>query len=73
VTVNWSFYDSFDAQGVFYTDSNGLEMQKRNIVIKKPLAPAENEKGYNYETVSANYFPIGSAIAMRDTTGANNL
>jgi hypothetical protein len=29
VTVNWKFYDGFDSQGTFYTDSNALEMQQR--------------------------------------------
>jgi hypothetical protein len=29
ITVNWKFYDEFDSNGVFYTDSNGLEMVKR--------------------------------------------
>lgn len=31
ITVNWKFYDSFDPQGTFWTDSNGLEMQERKI------------------------------------------
>jgi hypothetical protein len=31
VTVNWRLYDGFDPKGEFFTDSNGLEMQKRVI------------------------------------------
>lgn len=31
VTVNWKFYNGMDPQGTFWTDSNGLEMQKREI------------------------------------------
>ena len=31
VTVNWKFFDDFDPKGEFWTDSNGLEMQKRQI------------------------------------------
>jgi hypothetical protein len=29
VIVNWRFFDNFDPKGVFYTDSNGLEMVQR--------------------------------------------
>jgi len=29
VTVNWKFFSGMDPQGQFWTDSNGLEMQKR--------------------------------------------
>jgi len=29
ITVNWKFYDGFDPKGEFWTDSNGLQMQKR--------------------------------------------
>lgn len=35
VTVNWRMYDGFDPKGEFYTDSNGLEMQKRIIDQKQ--------------------------------------
>ena len=31
ITVNWKMYDGFDPRGEFYTDSNGLEMQKRVV------------------------------------------
>lgn len=30
ITANW-YYDSIDPRGVFYTDSNGLEMIKREV------------------------------------------
>ena len=29
VTVNWKFFSGMDPLGQFWTDSNGLEMQKR--------------------------------------------
>lgn len=29
LTVNWKMYDDFDAKGVFYTDSNGMQMVNR--------------------------------------------
>jgi hypothetical protein len=65
--MNWRFYDSFDPNGTFYTDSNGLEMQERKIKnVTVPNKLAENEDGYNYITIGANYFPVDSAISMRD-------
>lgn len=74
VTVNFKFYDSFDPNSTFFTDSNGLEMQERkirNVTLDNKLG--ENELGYNYATVAANYFPVGSAIAIRDHSGLSNL
>jgi hypothetical protein len=29
IIVNWKMYDDFDPKDVFWTDSNGMEMQKR--------------------------------------------
>lgn len=74
VTVNFKFYDSFDPNSTFFTDSNGLEMQERkirNITLDNKLA--ENELGYNYATLAANYYPVGSAIAIRDHSGLSSL
>jgi hypothetical protein len=34
---------------------------------------AENDLGYNHATIAANYFPVDSAIAMRDQSGLSNL
>lgn len=59
VTVNWLSYD-IDNADTFYTDSNGLEMQKR-VMNYRPTWELETE-----EYVSANYYPINSAIAIVD-------
>ena len=47
--------------GVFYTDSNGLEMQKRILNHR------DNWNFYTKSPVSGNYYPITSAIAIRDS------
>ena len=74
ITVNWSFYDQFDANGTFWTDSNGLEMQERHIkVANVKQSIANNRMGYNYATIGGNYYPVDSAIAMRDRSGISNL
>ena len=68
ITVNWKIYDGFDPKGEFWTDSNGLEMQKRQI---------DSRDGYGFNTtykdnrIPRNYYPIDSAIAMRDQNGTN--
>lgn len=52
--------------GIFYTDSNALEMQWRKLNFR----PTWNLTATNYkdslENVTANYFPINSAISMFD-------
>ena len=56
VTVNWKMYNGFNTNKTFWTDSNALEMEERNI---KTFSRPE-------WTVPANYYPVTSAIAMRD-------
>ena len=53
-------YDGFIANKTFWTDSNGLEMIERKI----------NPTGIS--VVSQNYYPITSAIAMRDFSKDSN-
>ena len=48
--------------GVFYTDSNGLQMQKR-VLGKRPDFDLKIE---GTEHISANYYPINSAITIVD-------
>jgi lysosomal alpha-mannosidase len=60
VTVNWKMYGGFDPKGEFWTDSNGLEMQKRSI---------NKRDGWEFNgrenPLARNFFPVDSAIAMR--------
>lgn len=58
--VNFDFED-FEANKTFYTDSNSLEMQKRIINYR----PTWNYT-VNVQNVTSNYYPVNSAIAMRD-------
>jgi len=51
----------------FYTDSNGLEMQKRVL---------DHRDTWNFTTilnVTQNYYPINSAIAIKDVANGNQL
>jgi len=54
LTVNF-YSPDIDNQGVFYTDANGLQMQKR--VTKTITTPAD---------VSSSFYPVTSAIVVRD-------
>ena len=45
----------------FYTDSNGLEMQKR-VLNQRPDFTLKTDM-----RISSNYYPINSAIAIRDS------
>jgi hypothetical protein len=54
--MNWKLYNGFDANRTFWTDSNSLEMQERKI---RDLPRID-------QTIAGNYYPITSAIAMRN-------
>lgn len=61
ITVNWRFFDGFETNKTFWTDSNGLEMQERRLNFNP------NYNWYNdKQNISNNYYPVDSAIAMRD-------
>ena len=61
ITVN--FYSPEIKNGnEFYTDANGLSMQKR-VFNHRNTYNLTVEEGYN---VTANYYPVTSAIAIRD-------
>lgn len=62
VTINWKF-DDFEDGETFWTDSNGLEMQKRFKNSRYSFKLDVN----GTQNVSWNYYPVNSAIAMRNT------
>ena len=56
ITVNWKLYNDFKMGKKFWTDSNGKEMEERNIE-KMPRKDRE---------IAGNYYPVTSTIAVRD-------
>jgi hypothetical protein len=61
VTVNF-IVPEIRNQGEFFTDSNGLAMQRR--VLNERLTWDLQLTGS--QNITANYYPIGTAIAIRD-------
>lgn len=66
LTVNWRMYDGFEANKTFWTDSNGLEMQERRINWR-PTYVTDSK-----QNISSNFYPVTSAISMRDITPGSN-
>lgn len=56
ITMNWKFLSGFDMNKTFYTDGNGLQMSQHKII------KLDDER----KTIANNFFPIASAIAVRD-------
>jgi hypothetical protein len=63
VTVN--FHADIDNNGVFYTDSNALEMQRRQLNYRPTWNLTTKAGGLN---ITANFYPVNSAISMIDET-----
>lgn len=60
MTANFFAYN-FNSNNTFYTDSNGLEMQQR-VLNQRPTWNLTTD-----EPISANYYPINSAIVLHDS------
>jgi hypothetical protein len=59
ITVNF-IAPEINNKGVFFTDSNGLAMQKRVLNFQ----PTWNLTTEPWLNITANYYPVGSAIAI---------
>ena len=60
--------DGFDPKQKLWTDSNSLQMIERNLYKRSDPRFIIMDK---YSNISSNYYPVDSAIAMRDQTGKN--
>ena len=59
ILVNFDFEDFCTDNNTFWTDSNGLEMQKR-VLDQRPTWDINLT-----QHVAGNYYPVGSAVAIR--------
>lgn len=55
----------FDNNSTFFTDSNGLEMQKR-ILNHREYYDIVKDMYSAHQNITANYYPVNSAISMKD-------
>lgn len=60
VVVDWYFFDNFDTGNDIFVDANGLEMINKKLNWRREYVYNSNE------TISSNYYPVTSAIAIRD-------
>jgi hypothetical protein len=56
-------YNGFNANKTFWTDSNALAMVKRNYIEESRIDVS----------IPANFYPVTSAIAMRDHQNGSNI
>lgn len=67
MTVNWKMYNGFNNDGKFWTDSNSLQMMER----ERDYKPGYNYNDKHQANITSNYYPITSAIAMRNHNGSS--
>ena len=63
--------ENFDHNQTFWTDSNGLEMQKR-ILNYRPTWDLQLNYNQSLENVTANYYPINTAIHLEDRSNPDH-
>jgi hypothetical protein len=72
ITATWKMYNGFNPVKTFWTDSNALEMQKREILDLPAGSPlVDGKPTVNYMTIARNFMPVTSAISMRDQNQTN--
>jgi hypothetical protein len=65
VVVRWKLFDGFNTNNTFYTDSNALGMVERKLDHRDYF-----KADYKYNNISSNYYPVDSAIAVRDANSS---
>ena len=71
VVAKWQV-DNFDNNQTFYTDSNGLEMQKR-ILNYRPTWNFNDSLADSNENITSNFYPVNSAITIMTVDNAKIL
>ena len=60
-----------DNNGTFYTDSNGMEMLERKLNYRSYYDIQTHMYDYNPQNITANYYPVNSAVAIKDPKTMN--
>ena len=61
IVVDWHLLDGFDSAGKLWVDANGMQMVQKQLNKRQEYELPEQDKG-----VGANFFPMTSAIAIKD-------
>ena len=67
IVVFWA--PSINNKGEFFTDSNGLQMEARRVNYR----PTWHYTPASHQNISVNYYPVTSAIAVRDNATAHQM
>jgi hypothetical protein len=60
ILVDWYMLDNFDSGKKMWIDANGLQMIDKELMHRKEYTYKSNN------TISANYYPVTSAIAIKN-------
>lgn len=60
ILVDWYMLDGFDSGNKFWVDANGMQMIPKELYKRREFTYATNNK------ISANYYPVTTAIAIKD-------
>lgn len=63
----------FNNNGTFYTDSNGLDMQKRILNYRPTWNVSNNYDDGSILNITANFYPVVSAIQIADESKGKTL
>ena len=66
IVADWYFLDDFNSGEEMWIDSNGLQMIPKKLFARRDWQYVSNN------TISANYYPKTSAIAIRDHSGSRD-
>jgi hypothetical protein len=62
IVADWYLLDGFDTGNKFWVDANGMQMIQKNLYKRN-----EYEYVKTNNSISANYYPVTTAISVRDT------
>lgn len=62
IVADWYLLDDFKTEDKFWVDANGLQM------VPKQLNYRKDYKYNSTQEIASNYYPITSAIAVRDNS-----
>lgn len=61
IVVDWYMLDGFDTANKLWVDANGMQMIEKNLFKRKEFTYKNSTN-----TIAANYYPVTSAIAIKD-------